>query len=1037
MEEITNIIKIKDDIVSVLDNVVFLDIETSGLNPNKSEIIEIGAVKIEDTNKTTFEALIKNKREIPLEIFSLCTGLKKEDFKNALDLNIVKKKLIEFVDDKTIICHNAFFEKSFFDIYVPELKNEIIDSMELAAILEPYHREFNLDYLKKTITNDKKNEKHRALEDAIDTIKIVNSLLMRLNKKEESEISLEPLSFKINSYLNKFGLPNWNWSKYIDNGNYNISDDYVIYKDDKNNNLKRDKEKEKEIFNKIHSKHSPYEDLLKDESIWASKEGFIYEFRPGQHELTKTIRETFRGNSGSAKVACIEAPTGIGKSVGYLLPAILEARLRSQRIIISTDTKELQTQLINKDIPNILNSLGLNNKVSYGYIKGKNNYICVEKLEGYKLDYNSEDVAILDILGIIYLERLVEEGNYGDIEEINYWVINHFVGIENHIIYASCDPNLCRPKKCIKNCLYKRRVEELKEEDITVINHSLLAKWPYKEEKPIENLIVDEAHNLTEKGYEFFSSIVDSRAFKYFLQEMYPYENIYNSPFAYNKKLRKMKMFDKFYNHIRLDRTQKDKISTNINLIVQEIESLLMYGESSDYRNASMYNLRWELNLQENDVASKVKKDNDYISLTYKAYTDRVKLSCETIIRNLSSILVIIDRNMDDDSCDKESDIYKFGKSRYMDMECIKTTMQAFLEYSEDDEFARIVDIDRDFRHFEFRVVPLNLADLFEENILSTLSSGIFLSATLSIGNKMDYFKRTLGINRVGNVEKIIDPIYNYKNRLSVISVNDISSYKNENFISDISEIISDICDITSGHTLCLFNSKDRQKKTYDILKDYLHEKDIEIYNDKKGIKVLKNINKKCVVLGSKGCFEGVDVPGDGLICATMDKIPNLNPKDPLYSTIMHKYNIPYHSINYPQLAIKVKQALGRILRSKYDYGCFVIFNSGSNLATLKMLERDLHGCRIVSMNRANMYKNIESHLRKSRQEVIKSAIMDISKSLKNTNFEDMKKVEEYINKEIRNRTLMSRVQYMYNFEKTFKIKYFDITYLINKDKLI
>ncbi len=1037
MEEITNIIKSENDIISVLDNVVFLDIETSGLNPNKSEIIEIGAVKIEGTNKTTFEALIKNKREIPLEIFSLCTGLKKEDFKNALDLNIVKKKLIEFVDDKTIICHNAFFEKSFFDIYVPELKNEIIDSMELAAILEPYHREFNLDYLKKTITNDKKNEKHRALEDAIDTIKIVNSLLMRLNKKEESEISLEPLSFKINSYLNKFGLPNWNWSKYIDNGNYNISDDYVIYKDDKNNNLKRDKEKEKEIFNKIHSKHSPYEDLLKDESIWASKEGFIYEFRPGQHELTKTIRETFRGNSGSAKVACIEAPTGIGKSVGYLLPAILEARLRSQRIIISTDTKELQTQLINKDIPNILNSLGLNNKVSYGYIKGKNNYICVEKLEGYKLDYTSEDVAILDILGIIYLERLVEEGNYGDIEEINYWVINHFVGIENHIIYASCDPNLCRPKKCIKNCLYKRRVEELKEEDITVINHSLLAKWPYKEEKPIENLIVDEAHNLTEKGYEFFSSIVDSRAFKYFLQEMYPYENIYNSSFAYNKKLRKMKMFDKFYNHIRLDRTQKDKISTNINLIVQEIESLLMYGESSDYRNASMYNLRWELNLQENDVASKVKKDNDYISLTYKAYTDRVKLSCETIIRNLSSILVIIDRNMDDDSCDKESDIYKFGKSRYMDMECIKTTMQAFLEYSEDDEFARIVDIDRDFRHFEFRVVPLNLADLFEENILSTLSSGIFLSATLSIGNKMDYFKRTLGINRVGNVEKIIDPIYNYKNRLSVISVNDISSYKNENFISDISEIISDICDITSGHTLCLFNSKDRQKKTYDILKDYLHEKDIEIYNDKKGIKVLKNINKKCVVLGSKGCFEGVDVPGDGLICATMDKIPNLNPKDPLYSTIMHKYNIPYHSINYPQLAIKVKQALGRILRSKYDYGCFVIFNSGSNLATLKMLERDLHGCRIVSMNRANMYKNIESHLRKSRQEVIKSAIMDISKSLKNTNFEDMKKVEEYINKEIRNRTLMSRVQYMYNFEKTFKIKYFDITYLINKDKLI
>ena len=684
MEEITSIIKIRNDIVSVLDNVIFLDIETSGLNPNKSEIIEIGAIKIEGINTFTFETLIKNKKEIPLEIFSLCTGLKKEDFKNALDLNMVKKKLIEFVEDKTIICHNALFEKSFFDVYIPELKNEIIDSMELAAILEPYHKEFNLDYLKKTITTDKENEKHRALDDAIDTLKIVNSLLMRLNKKEKSEISLENLTFKINSYLNKFALPNWNWSKHIDNGNYNICDDYIIYKDDKNKDTKIDKEKEKEIFNKIYSKHTPYEDLLKDGNIWASKEGFIYEFRKGQYELTKTIRETFSGNN-LAKVACIEAPTGIGKSVGYLLPAILEARLKSKRIIISTDTKELQTQLINKDIPNILNSLCLNNKVSYGYIKGKNNYLCVEKLEEYKLDYTPEDAKVLDILGIIYLERLVEEGNYGDIEEINYWVTNHFIGIKNHITYLSCDPNLCMPKKCTKNCLYKKRVEDLKEEDITVINHSLLAKWPYKEEKAIENLIVDEAHNLTEKGYEFFSSVVNSKSFKHFLKEMYPYENIYNSPFAYNKNIRKIKMFDKFYNHIKLDKTQKDKISTNINLIVEEIDSLLIYGASSDYSKASMYNLRWELNLQENEVVSKVKKNNDYTYLTYKSYTDRVKLGCETIIRNLSSILVIIDKNMSDDNCDKESDIYKFGKSRYMDMESIKTTFESFLEYSEDD----------------------------------------------------------------------------------------------------------------------------------------------------------------------------------------------------------------------------------------------------------------------------------------------------------------------------------------------------------------
>ena len=93
-------------------------------------------------------------------------------------------------------------------------------------------------------------------------------------------------------------------------------------------------------------------------------------------------------------------------------------------------------------------------------------------------------------------------------------------------------------------------------------------------------------------------------------------------------------------------------------------------------------------------------------------------------------------------------------------------------------------------------------------------------------------------------LDSIESPSIQSKNRLSIISVNDIDSYKNNNFITEVSEIVSDICDITNGHTLCLFNSKDRQTKTYDVLKNYLHDKNIEIYNDKKGIKELKDINK-------------------------------------------------------------------------------------------------------------------------------------------------------------------------------------------------
>ncbi|WP_042273045.1 helicase C-terminal domain-containing protein [[Clostridium] dakarense] len=502
------------------------------------------------------------------------------------------------------------------------------------------------------------------------------------------------------------------------------------------------------------------------------------------------------------------------------------------------------------------------------------------------------------------------------------------------------------------------------------------------------------------------------------------------------KRIGKIKPFDKFYHHVHFDRNIKDKISRNINLIVEEMSSILAFGINSGYKDLSKYNLRWELNLQENEVAGKVKSENNYIDVKYNLYSDKIKNSCESIIRNLVSILVVIDRNLDEDSIDKEAEVYKFGKARIKELEDIKTTFDLFMEYSEDDDFARIVDIDRNYNNFELRVVPLKLAQLFEENILSQIDSGIFLSATLSIENNMDYFKSTLGINRVDNVEKIIEPLYDYKKRVSIIGINDICTYQNKDFPKEMGKIIGNISQITDGHLLSLFNSKDRQERTYDILKEHLNNKNMEVYMNKKGIKNLKDINKRCIVLGSKGCFEGVDVPGDGLTCVTLDKIPNINPKDPLYSTIMKKYNLPYYKINYPQMAIKVKQAMGRILRSKFDYGCFIIFNTGTNINTLKRLEKDLHECNISIMSENKIYNYINQHLYKSRKDVMNLALTEIISLLNYNEKISMKNIEKYMNNEMKNRSIKSKVIHEDSEVDILKVKYFNQNYLIHKEKL-
>ena len=120
---------------SVLDNVVYLDIETTGLNPINSEIIEIGALKITNSVQSKLNILIKPIKEVPIGIYHLCDGLKADDLYKGYTLIEAKRMLIEFIKDLPLICHNKSFEESFFSYYFPEVKNSILDSIDRKSVV--------------------------------------------------------------------------------------------------------------------------------------------------------------------------------------------------------------------------------------------------------------------------------------------------------------------------------------------------------------------------------------------------------------------------------------------------------------------------------------------------------------------------------------------------------------------------------------------------------------------------------------------------------------------------------------------------------------------------------------------------------------------------------------------------------------------------------------------------------------------------------------------------------------------------------------
>ena len=890
---------------SILDNVVYLDIETTGLNPLNSEITEIGAIKIKDSFQNKLSILIKPTNFIPISTCQICEGLNTADLNQGYTISEAKDILIKFIEDLPLICHNKSFVTSFLLYYFPEIKSTILNSMELACILEPSMKSFRLQDILNKITTIREKEKRGALEDSIYTMIIVNSLLCRLWQKEEMCNTVNKLYTELDGLFSK--KKQWLWKEYLIKP---IMFDFIDYPyvlfEKSSNNLSK--------LNPIKINYEEFEKLLQNEKIWSDGIEFKYQYRVEQEKMALKIRENYeRGNK-----IFIEAPTGSGKTFAYLLISVIASYLNNQNknfedsnFIISTDTKELQNQLIDKDIPNILRRLNLNNKISFGAMKGKANYICMERLKKCKEFYDENS-----LLSYIFLKRYGEDGRNGDLENIDLWAINHFE-IDKYKSYITCDSDNCNLDRCKTVCYLKNRYNELSKENITVVNHSLLASWPYSEKRKINHLIIDEAHNLMEKSHDYFSEEFNSYEFLKLLKQV----NEINPSIIF--LLKRLNGLYNYKNHINSDdiiNKTKD-VEFNIVFILNEFRRLRL--------NNGKYNFNDEFFNPENLLKEHCENIKDLLS--------NLKLSIYRLYKMLEDEIRSI---VDEDEKDPGNE-YRILNNYVNKLKNIFVIIDNFLEYSRD--YAKVLEIDIDFKYFTIKNIPLSISKLINENMLNGVKSTVFISATLRINNSFEEVKRTLGQQKANTFS--IKPVFNLKSRTKIITVKDIGSYKNEeNFSDNTAKLVFDIAIKNNGHILALFNNNLRRKNVMDKLTQYTKGTEIEVYNNKKAIQYLKDKNRQVIILGSKGFFEGIDIPGDSLNCVIIDKIPNTNPTDPLYKALRAYKNVYYNRYNYSKVCIKLKQAYGRLIRSIYDYGYFIILDGGINKEILKRLEKDLYG---------------------------------------------------------------------------------------------
>ena len=884
------------DFKCILEKVIFVNI-----NKEEKNIAHIQALKY---RSSTEKPLLENF------IFNKLTSKENEKIKYF------------FEDYPIIICHENIISLEEYGV-----KNTLLNIMELAAILEPYRKSFKLENLAKEMSSiDIKNIEKLNL-----MVIVVNCLLCRLWNDEQKRSESLYIEVKKENI-------NWTWSEYISAPPLFSMEkyDYVKICSEKNEDLGK-----RVSLNEL----KKYEKLLIDEKIW-SREGFKYTYRSQQENISKRIRENFQ----KGERTFIEAPTGTGKSFAYILIAAIctyinskEKNKEGSNFIISTDTKELQNQLIEKDIPNLLKALNLYNKVKYGSIKGKRNYICIERLKKcQKIESN---------LVYLFLKRLVSDGEYGDIESINYWAYCHF-SIERYIDDINCDSDECNLNKCSKPCYLKKRYNELSSENITVVNHSLLASWPYEEKRELNNLIIDEAHNLMEKSYDFFAEEFNSK-------DMINLLTLVNeSKPSLIFMMRKINGNYGFKENIEVDiiKNKVSQVQFNIYYILNGISKVKLLNNEYDFSD--------EINNCEY-------KHKAFLNSLRGEPLERLKNSIYALYKVINNLL----ENIVGDNKDKSSE-YNFVVNFLNKLKDTYYIIDKFL--SIDNEYARIITISKDNSKFILKNVPLDIGKLINEKILNNAKSVTFLSATLRINNSYENIKKLLDQRNAS--EHTIEPVFKLRRRTKIFITDDIGTYTNKDYVKKSCNLILEIANKLSGHMLILFNNNNRRDAFKKELQHKAESLGIEIHTSKKAKPLLKEKEKKVVLLGSKSFFEGIDLPGDSLSCVIFDKVPNVNPKDPLFKALKSYKNIDYRDYNYSKVSIRMKQGYGMLIRSIYDYGYFIILDGGNNIRTINAIEKDLDGPNIKRLNSNEIISNIDKDMFLWKKENLKMLLNGMEK---------------------------------------------------------
>ncbi|ASS40123.1 ATP-dependent DNA helicase [Fusobacterium sp. oral taxon 203] len=648
-----------------------------------------------------------------------------------------------------------------------------------------------------------------------------------------------------------------------------------------------------------------------------------FEYRKEQEEMAHYIQDAINED----RKIIIEAGTGTGKTLAYLIPAIKWAVVNKKKVIIATNTINLQEQLLLKDIP-LAKSI-IKEEFSYVLVKGRSNYLCKRFFNELSIG-RSIDIETFSMEAREQIEYILKWGNKtksGDKAELPFEVYPDVWEL------VQSTTELCLGKKCPyrKECFFMKTRMEKMEADILISNHHVFfadlnvrAETDFDSEYLIlpryDMVIFDEAHNIESVARSYFSVEVSKISFTRLLNRIYQKKN--------KRKKEKSAL-------IRVEDTIDEKDLEDgqqyiylLNTLKEEISILQNIGDEYFDEIRKIY---------ETNTEAPIRKSLNNFEMTKSRFLETLRDKKDIFQSKLADFLTLMMsfNNVIDEEKEKNPEVINFNNHLKMFKAYIDSFK--FINSFEDDNYIYWLDINSKRTNVLLTATPLNIAEKLSTVLFDNLDRLIFASATIVANGNFDYFKKSLGLDEEDCIECIIKSPFNYDEQMSVYIPTDIQDSENINaFVTDASKFILDILVKTNGKAFILFTSYTMLNQIYYSVSKKLINKGFEVFlhGDKPRSQLIKEFKEaeNPILFGTTSFWEGVDVQGENLSNVIITKLPFLVPTDPVVSAISKKIEEDggnsFTDFQLPEAIIKFKQGVGRLIRKKTDSGNIFILDS-------------------------------------------------------------------------------------------------------------